>query len=378
MAEIGVEHKGARNYSLDLLRIISMMMIICLHFFSYSNVGDYIDLFSFNYFFRLVVSSICIVSVNCYILSSGYLYELSKFKSSKLFQLFLETFFYSVIIYSILIIGGMIEFSFKDLIYVFLPVLTREYWFVTTYIGLYLFSPFLRKFAICLEKTEFLTVLILGFILFVVYYNFFFFTDNLNFGGATGIVWFIYLYLCGVYLKKYTHRKKSLKRNIIVFLIMLLLGIGSKLFFLILYFFSGMKIFIEGSSIFDGVYNSIFGFLTSITFFKCFVEFDLNLSNKKIKYIFKIASSSSLAVYLLHDNPFIRKVLWKSLDFQCNYLFSIVAYIIVLIVTIYLLTIVIEVIRNYIFKNLIFTEKTKKKLNSIDITIRKKIIELSK
>lgn len=81
------EKKKEWNLSIELLRIISMCMIIILHFFTYSNViQDSNDISLFN-FTNTIIHTICNVSVNCYILISGYFCIKSKFKVSKLYKI---------------------------------------------------------------------------------------------------------------------------------------------------------------------------------------------------------------------------------------------------------------------------------------------------
>ena len=126
-----------RNLAIDLLRIISMLMIIMLHLYTYSNINDYTEMFSIEYVISSIMKSICIVSVNCYVLTSGFFYDKNHLKLKKVLNIIFETLFYSIIIYFLLLFMNQINFSVKDLLYVFLPTLTREYWFVTTFLGLY-------------------------------------------------------------------------------------------------------------------------------------------------------------------------------------------------------------------------------------------------
>lgn len=75
------------NISIELLRIISMIMIIILHFFTYSNVIPKNNTISAFYISSTIIHTICNVAVNCYILISGYFCINSKFKASKLYKI---------------------------------------------------------------------------------------------------------------------------------------------------------------------------------------------------------------------------------------------------------------------------------------------------
>lgn len=351
-----------RNFSLDILRIICMCMIITLHFFSYSNVNDFIPRYSILFWVKLLICSVSGVCVNCFILISGYFASKSIFKLSKLFSLVREVFTYSFVIYLIFLSSGVIEFKIKEFFFSFLPSLTRQYWFITTYLGLYILSPFVKAAVERLKKREFLSLLVVGFLLFVVYYNLFFFCDNLNFGGSTGIIWFIYLYLCGMYVNEYMN-KNSLSQNLRRYFFILALNIGSRVPFFILNIITDKEIFYTGSSIFGSVYNSIFVFLQSILFFKIFVDYSVKLS-KNIERIISFLSFTSLATYLIHDNNLIRELLWSHLNFSyINSAVELVVTWLVVVFVIYCISSFIEIFRQKI-DNKIWKKEKLQKLDS--------------
>ena len=356
------EKKKEWNLSIELLRIISMCMIIILHFFTYSNViQDSNDISLFN-FTNTIIHTICNVSVNCYILISGYFCIKSKFKVSKLYKIITEVFLYSISIYLLMLVTNQINFSIKDLFYSFFPILTRQYWFITCYVGVYIFSPIIRFISEKINKQEHKLILFVGFLLFVVYYNLFFFCDNLNFGGATGIVWFIYLYFWGIYFQKYYKPNYSFK-NFVNYIIVLLLALASRIPFFIMYLITKKGIFLEGASIFDSVYNSIFPFLLSIFLFKAFLN--LNLSNAN-KNIIRFLSSSTFAIYILHENPYLRNIIWKEIDFHSivgNSSFKLIIYTVVVSIVIFNIGIVIDKIFKFIVSKVCWNQRI---LNFID------------
>lgn len=206
-----IENKkiNSRDYSIDILRIISMLMIVSLHFFSYSPAVIQIDPFSATGCLKRILHSISLISVNCYVLISGYYIYKFKFSLSKLIRILCEVLFYSIVFYLIFLQTDLANLTVKELLLAVAPTLTRQYWFVTTYVGVYILSPIIRDVINVLDKKTHSLIVFLGFLLFVVYYNLFFFCDNLNFGGSTGIVWFIYLYFCASYIRKYSIGKNK-------------------------------------------------------------------------------------------------------------------------------------------------------------------------
>lgn len=353
-----------RLVSLDILRIISMCMIITLHYISYSNINEGVIPISKIGIVNTVLRSICNVAVNCYVLISGYFCIHSKFKLSKVFKLVVEVFVYSFSIYIIMLLTNQLKFDVKTAIMNFFPTLTRQYWFVTTYIGVYIISPLLKIITDRISQMEHYTTIFIGFFMLVVYYNFFFFCDNLNFGGATGIVWFIYLYLCAIYIKKY-YKAIGLKKELKKYFILVLLSLCSRIPFYIMYYLTKKPIFIEGSSIFDSVYNSIFTFLTSISIFKVFLNINCKLKESKILNTFAI---SSWYVYILHENKNIRNIIWKTINYKEIVSGSIIKYLIcwlAVVLVIYVAGTIISNIVNKVLKTIFFNEKVFKRINYI-------------
>lgn len=367
--------ENKRFLSLDILRIISMCMIITLHYISYSNINENVIPISKIGITNMMLRSVCNVAVNCYVLISGYFCLQTKFKLSKVFKLVIEVFVYSVSIYIIMVLTKQTEFNIKMAAFSFFPVLTRQYWFATTYIGVYIISPFLRIIVEKISKIEHFTIILIGFFLFVVYYNLFFFCDNLNFGGATGIVWFMYLYFCAMYIRKY-YINLGFKNEIKKYFMFVFLAWGSRIPFYIMYFITKKIIFIEGASVFDSVYNSIFTFLASISIFKVFLN--INIYTQKTKLI-DILSVSSWYVYILHENKNIKNIIWGGFNYKEFVENSIVRYFIcwiAVVFTIYVTGTIISIVANKIIKNVFFRENILAKINNIQDKVCKKYKEI--
>lgn len=364
-------NKKEKNISIEILRIVSMLMIIVLHFFSYTNATENLQVFSIKYFANVLIITLCNVSVNCYILISGYFGLKSKVKLKKVFELSLEVLFYSIIIYVILLKKNMIQFDFKELLVNFFPILTRQYWFMTSFIGLYLITPYLKLVIQRFTKQEYMRFLIVLFALLVVYYNLFFFCDNLNFGGATGIVWFSYMYLWGMYFDKYgkiDYTKKHLKRYIICYILL----ISTRLPFWILYILTKNNIFIKGASIFDSVYNSLGVTIFSFITFNMFLNIRIKPNRIKVSMI-NFLTRGSLAVYLIHDNKYIRNILWEKLNIRdCSWI-KMIFILIGVILGIYVICSIIDWFRRKIFGLLFCNDKTENFINKIENKIKHKI-----
>lgn len=91
-----------RTSNLELLRVILMLMIFVLHYILGTNAIIESRIYSIDYYLINLIEALCIVSVNCFILLSGYF--LVKFKFSKIIKLILQAKFYAVILPMILIL----------------------------------------------------------------------------------------------------------------------------------------------------------------------------------------------------------------------------------------------------------------------------------
>lgn len=61
-----------RDHGLDLLRIISMLMVVTLHFYNHGGVLNTLTQGTANWYFGRLIYALSNVSVNCFVLLSGY------------------------------------------------------------------------------------------------------------------------------------------------------------------------------------------------------------------------------------------------------------------------------------------------------------------
>ena len=134
-----------RNSNIELLRIIAMFMIVISHYTVHSGIQYSTLPLGFNRFF-MELSTLGNIGVVIFILITGY-YSFNKTNSlniKKIVLLILQTLFYSISIFLIFLLTTDRSIGIKDLIYSFLPITSKAYWFMTAYIVLYLFIPFIN------------------------------------------------------------------------------------------------------------------------------------------------------------------------------------------------------------------------------------------
>lgn len=91
-----MENKSERNYGIDLLRIVSMLMVVTLHILKRNLLYNKdVEIFSMKYNILWILEIMSYCAVNCYALISGFVGVKSKFKYSNILILWLQVVFYN-------------------------------------------------------------------------------------------------------------------------------------------------------------------------------------------------------------------------------------------------------------------------------------------
>lgn len=305
-----------RTYSLDLLRIIAMFMIVVLHFLGKGQILEVYPQSSLKYDAAWGLESICLVAVNCYVLISGYFLINSQFKIKKFLSLSLQVLFYSLGIYLFLLTTGIVKFSSSDLFNAVFPILTGMYWFVSVYMAMYLLSPFINKFLSKLSRRNHLGLVVLLIGIFSIWPTLFVLGDSftfisLNIANGYSVVWFIVLYCIAAYIQRYYkpsyNFKKYVTRYSLIALSVVLLFVGSSYLGNVTHnaYFAALFTQMHG-------YNSFPILIASVALFMLFLN--LRIKNKGLNNSIATLAPLTFAVYLIHEEPHIRSILWDTLN----------------------------------------------------------------
>ena len=345
-----------RQGNIELLRILSMLMIITLHFLGHGGVLNKLTPFTPYYYFGYIMKGLCYVSVNCYVFISGYFLVDSKFKIKKLMILLAQVLFYSITIYLVLCGGGLIEFSVKDALLSLIPTMSNRYWFVTMYVGMYLLSPFLNIAVKAMTKKSHYIFIMVLFALFSLIPTFVFFSVGLNFGGDSGVVWFITLYIIAAYIKKYytPARKKSQTRKLALGYFGAALLVPISQFCIVLLSKTGITHYVDADrllsiSILFYKYNSVLVLAASLLLFLLFLN--IQIKGKYVNKLICFISLLTFGVYLFHDNPHLRSVLWNFIgaDQYADGPF-LLPFMVLVVLSIFTIGIMIDLLRKWLFK----------------------------
>ncbi len=302
-----------RHTGLDLLRLVSMLMIITLHALAHGG-ALYAASAPTPALFCWTLEALAYVGVNGYVLLSGYFLIRAEFRLHRLLRLWAEVLFYSIVLYLVAVLFGAEAFSPLRAVKFLLPTLTRKYWFFTAYVALMLLSPFLNRLLLSLPKRSFQILLAVLIGLFCVWPNLLAFSDLLPFGDGRSVCWFVTLYCIAAYLRLYP---VTPRRGVCLAVYFgCALGCAAERF-LYLHFLQGgamVAAFGDTAKNLPTLFyanNSVPVLASSVALFLFFQS--IAVSGVRMRRAVTHLASLTFGVYLLHDHESIRQWLWPAL-----------------------------------------------------------------
>ncbi len=316
-----------RSSNIELLRIVSMFLVLLAHYIPNRTLPTSNTLESdvLGTLFNLELRSISFVCVNCFILISGYFGIHWKLKSftNLIFQILFWSIICSILVF---IVEGRDIFK-----YLFSDILSR--WFVVSYIGLYMMAPMINKFIEAVTRRE-LGLFILAFYLFSTIFGYV--GKAIDFNEGMSVISLMGLYLIGAYLRKN-------QEGIFNY---------SKYVYLGIYFLAGfIMVGIAALALKVGITASPYGYLNPIiiiesaALFLFFQKLDIG----SISWVNWIATSA-FAVYLIHSdcaiNPYYQGM--------CKYIESHYSlsflYALVFMVGVFVVSVLADKVRIWVYK----------------------------
>lgn len=286
-----------RNSSIELLRIATIIWIMFHHFNIHGIwlVTDYSLASGWQLFVSCMTGWGGNVGNEIFMIITGYFMITSKMHWRRIVFLCATMFLYSWSIAGFF--GGVMDWNFtvKDIAKYTIPVWSGINWFVCCYLIFMCFVPFINPFLKTLSTKRYLALLFLNYFLFI-------FIPALDFHGSTYMqgpfIQFFVMYMLGGYIRLYGKTwtaEEYCKFWIKLFLLgILLIGIASAF------------PVIHGK--FWGSYWRIIHLIETPMALSCFM---IAVCHKTFssKLINRIAGSV-LGIYLIHDNPLVRKFIW--------------------------------------------------------------------
>lgn len=330
-----------RNSAIEILRILSMLLIIFLHSIDHSGVleaseanGTIIYLWVR---FTYMLTQVC---VNIYVLISGYFLVTSKFRLNKLATLWLEVFFYSLTIRIVFILLGYKSFSIGSILSCFVPVFTGRYWFITIYFGLYLVFPFLNILIKAMNKKYHTLLCIVLFTLFSVTVSIYPSFKGMNSGAGWGLAWFVVLYIMAAWFRLYYKPNNKWFCKLLMYF-----GISAVVTLMMIV---GNKISVVGNIAANWYkYDSVPALLSSLLLFVVFLNIKVknNFVSKAVLFI----APSTLGVYLIHAHADFSPWSWEFLNLPSymNNSLLFICFQIGVVIGIFAFCAIIDIVRRY-------------------------------
>ena len=299
--------KKERNYGVDLLRLISMLMVVVLHVLGQGGILSNSIALTLKGETFWALEILCYGAVNIYAIISGLVGYKTKHKGSSIINLCFQVVFFTIIIAGldlIMLIKNNTLISIQNIFFNFFPTI-KSYWYFSAYFCLFFFMPILDKIIEHTPKSILRTTAFFCFIIFCCWTQLYTHVSNLDNGYS--VFWLAILYLVGAYISKYKPFKNfSFLRCILLFFIFIILTIASRIVIGLL----TNKILGHPALINVLVsYTSPTITLSSIFLVLAFSKLNFN---KKVSKAIAFVAPLSFGVYLIHCNPIIFALMQNS------------------------------------------------------------------
>ena len=327
----------SRDSSIELLRILSMMGILVVHtdFFALGTPAkeDCVSSPMLSVW-RFFIESMTIISVNIFILISGWFGI--KWKKVRFLEFLFQILFFNALfffVFSLFIPEKTFTRDGIGSVFMF----DKFFWFVKAYILLYLLAPVLNVFLEKASKNQHKIILI-GFFTFQTVYGWLF--DGVTwFERGYSTISFVGLYILANYLRKYD----KTERRILIILFIVFVILNTVIAFMSTYIDRGAYV----NRLY--AYNSPLVILASVAVFLLFTKFQFK--SRIVNYI----AVSSFAVFLFHANHFFIDevyVAWLKKWFALDGIVLFSVKTILLVLSCFCCAIIIDKIRIFIWNKI--------------------------
>lgn len=288
-----------RNANVDLFRIIATLFVVMLHVLDKGGILTNTSPNDAKYWVAWFLYILTYCAVNCFALISGYVMVNKEVKAKSIINLWFQVIFYSVLLAAIVFVLKPTSRSLGNLVRAVLPVIGKQWWYISSYFALFFFIPFLNKAVQHISQQTYrkaLIAILIGACCMDSYVQ----RNAFNLRGGYSAIWLIVLYLFGAYIRKYDLQKKiTAGKSLLGFVAMLIITFGSKL---VIHFATSRFL---GAPRFDNrlvVYTSITIVFAAIFLFLFCLNLKIGTAGEKWIRFF---APATLGVYLIHVHQLV-------------------------------------------------------------------------
>ncbi len=339
--------KKERNYGIEYLRILAMVLIVLNHLNTYGQILYTTKNLSPQYVTVWGLHLLDMVGVNAFAMISGYVGAKAGFKLSRLFNLYFKVLFYSVGFFAIFALINRENVMKATILQSFLPISTGTYWYISCYVGLFFLMPLLN---LVIEKAsrKVLFGSIAGTLFFLSGLSVVLQIDAYGVNHGFSVLWLALMYLIGGYLQKHQVAARYTKRKagLFAFLCFLAAWLGKMAIdFVSTKFFGEIK-FIYVLCNNDTIFIVLEAIFLVILFSK------IEVKNKGLQKVTGLISAATLGVYLIHMNVFVKTQLLQdaTISYAAASPGKILGVMFLMTICIYLGCTIVDIIRAGLFK----------------------------
>ena len=339
-----------RMVSIELLRVISMLMVVMLHYLGKGYLlPELTGAMNATGYAAWFMESMSIVAVNVYMLISGYFLVESRFKLGRLLNLICQVLFYSVLVPIVLVCLGILspgDISFYQILQYVFPTLMEQYWFVTAYVLMYLLSPFLATAVHHMSKRKLQIVLALLLIVMSISKSVIPVQLEMDRLGYDAL-WFITVYLVAAYIRLYgLPWLGGAKKSLAMYGVGVVCIYGLTMVIHVICVKTGsLEYFVNAA--FE--YNHILNLFAAVALFYGFLQW--KGPEGKLADVICRLGSLSFGVYLLHEQVEVRYLWPKWLGAaRVESIWQLVLYALGTVLFVFTIGVLVDAFRMWIFK----------------------------
>lgn len=361
---------NGRILGIDLIRIVSMLMILILHICLQGGVLKNLAVGSAAYWAAWLLESLCYCSVNCYAVITGYImYSPGKrnFKYSRIIPLWLQVFLWNGLITVLFAVFRPETVTAEEAAAVFMPVLNSQYWYFTAYFGMFFFIPFFNILIDSLDDKGFICLVVTLFVIFsFLPFTFSGKVDPFNTLSGYSMLWLSVLYFAGAFIKRMENTIKVKKRIwAAVYVLSSVIPCISSVMLDVTKVSSVEEDVLSDLGGGTYAYNSPFTVAAAVALFMLLK--DIKIKNRFAVKAVNIAAPVSFGIYLIHVNPLVfANILngWfrKLTDMSC---FMMIISIIASAVLLYAVLGAADYIRLLVFRGLKISEHSERLVSGL-------------
>lgn len=313
-----------------------------------------------------LIESFCMVSVNAFVLITGYYGIKSNFRLSRVLRFYLEVLAFSVLVTFVANLYSDESVGIAEWVYAIFPLTSKRYWFASNYALLIFIQPLLNVLIRNIDEQTHKICIVVLLVLFSVLPSFLLWNREVT-GTGMDVIWFSILYIVGAYIHNYGLLFIKVKWSICYLLLSTELFVSELVI-------PGLSKALIGRTAGIGVfnyYNNVFVFCASVAFFMIFIANKNSDKQEDDKLLKKLASIGGyvFGAYLISDHRAIRSLLWERIDIMgiSDNPMMVLFYVLLVNVSVFIAGVILDCL----IKNIITSKMINNVMNKIDFRVNR-------